>query len=155
MALVRQLVTPFVGRDLEVQPVPGWWWEPMWPWTTVPRDQLAPRFVFRLEGLMEFRGEINAGFGIVTTLDSPCSGFSIYFELRVSGDFDFERRVAQYNLLFRRGSLDRLAIDEYLSSFSPHEPMKSFHMLGYGVIGAPRFESQSSESTGLPDPSPS
>src|SRR5438067_911551 len=141
MALIAENVLPLVGCELDLQPEPGWWWDPRYPWP--PTDRIPLRCVFRLDGFGRFNGELVGGFGELTV--SPyleLLGHFVAFELRAVGEWDFDRYLAPYNLVLRTEPIaTELAWDEALTR-RMQSPTPEGWWLGYGCIGVVGFSSR-------------
>lgn len=133
MPLDRETCRSFIGRELELQPTYGWGWLPDYPWRNLARSELPPRYIFRLDGLTEFGGNANGGFGLILRSGGLPSfdGLSLLFEVREAGDFDLTHRFPDVGVVLKE-TLD--AAEAQAAGV-----WDSYRWYGYSRIGLPGF----------------
>jgi hypothetical protein len=83
----------FIGKLLKVKPIYGWGWDGNKEAPFVPKD-----FKIRLEKLWWHDGKRRGGIGKIETKGHTYDGWTVIFNIRHVGTFNFTDRIGYYNI---------------------------------------------------------
>ena len=91
-----------LGKHLHVKPIYGWGWSRLSiaePALSFAEAAGPATFRIRLLGLFESEGTIRDASARVEEPGHVCDGWFVAFSTRGQGEFDFDRQIAQCNIL--------------------------------------------------------